>query len=376
MSSENMDLPLSSLKSDYKVEHYQIRLDCQLEQHCFFGEVYVFLTYSGPGSLLVLDIKDLLVTSVEEIEATEEEICTILSCFEQRKNHQQLLYWGEKKSKHSLTPILESWCVKIEIPKRKRTVVLFQYETKPEGCSVSWFLDDDGNECCLTTGSLVNNRTLLPCQDAPTLMATWQLLLKVPEGFNAITTGDDVGHVTSAGNYFYTTMLLPISTLAIAIGKWQCTQIVLEKDGITPDDRFVECRHTYYPCPYATADLAGPTIPCRVFHSSSINPSILQSYLPTAIETVYRVLGRHVIPKLDFIIIPQTVACLGFASPGLILISPSVLYGRTPMLSRIGHEISHSWFGINIGPKNWGEEWISEGFATFMEVFRLHSFPH
>lgn len=28
---------------------------------------------------------------------------------------------------------------------------------------------------------------------------------------------------------------------------------------------------------------------------------------------------------------------------------------------------SHAWFGINIGAQDWTEEWISEGFATYME---------
>lgn len=31
------------------------------------------------------------------------------------------------------------------------------------------------------------------------------------------------------------------------------------------------------------------------------------------------------------------------------------------------HEIAHSWFGLVIGAKDWTEEWISEGFATYLE---------
>lgn len=35
--------------------------------------------------------------------------------------------------------------------------------------------------------------------------------------------------------------------------------------------------------------------------------------------------------------------------------------------SRICHEIAHAWFGLVIGAKDWTEEWISEGFATYLE---------
>ena len=35
--------------------------------------------------------------------------------------------------------------------------------------------------------------------------------------------------------------------------------------------------------------------------------------------------------------------------------------------SRLCHELAHSWFGLAIGARDWSEEWISEGFATFLE---------
>ena len=49
------------------------------------------------------------------------------------------------------------------------------------------------------------------------------------------------------------------------------------------------------------------------------------------------------------------------ASPSLMFVSQSlVLNGDASMAVRIAHEISHSWFGIILGPKDWTEEWISE----------------
>uniref|UniRef100_A0AAV2MQJ9 Peptidase M1 membrane alanine aminopeptidase domain-containing protein n=1 Tax=Knipowitschia caucasica TaxID=637954 RepID=A0AAV2MQJ9_KNICA len=63
------------------------------------------------------------------------------------------------------------------------------------------------------------------------------------------------------------------------------------------------------------------------------------------------------------------------SSPHIIFLSQSVLGvsdGESPpdvslCGSRLCHEIAHSWFGLVIGAQDWTEEWISEGFATYLE---------
>lgn len=57
-----------------------------------------------------------------------------------------------------------------------------------------------------------------------------------------------------------------------------------------------------------------------------------------------------------------------FSSPHIIFLSQSVLAGNKILCgTRICHEIAHSWFGLAIGARDWTEEWISEGFATYLE---------
>ena len=119
-----------------------------------------------------------------------------------------------------------------------------------------------------------------------------------------------------------------------------------------------------YPCRHEKEK--GP-IPCRLYHMKSVQVSTMVNYIIQAFKVIEEVLGRILVNKLEFVVVAKSITYLGFTSPGLIFISPSVLYGESPMLAHIAHEMSHSWFGIHIGPKDWAEEWISEGFATYME---------
>lgn len=60
------------------------------------------------------------------------------------------------------------------------------------------------------------------------------------------------------------------------------------------------------------------------------------------------------------------VSCLH--SPHIAFLSQSVLAGPKHLCgARLCHEIAHAWFGLAIGARDWTEEWISEGFATFLE---------
>lgn len=56
-----------------------------------------------------------------------------------------------------------------------------------------------------------------------------------------------------------------------------------------------------------------------------------------------------------------------FSSPSIVFISQTLITGDGSFVSRLAHEISHSWFGLLIGAMDWTEEWLSEGFATFLE---------
>ena len=196
------DLPLHSLNSDFIVQHYLLNLEFQEELKECRGRVYIFIAPSSDksGNLLILDCKDLYITGVREISTNPTEVEDFLSSSRQRRSYDSYQSWVSKShsSNRELKFTTEEWCIKIEIEDRNQTkLVYLEYKTTARGNSLSCISDDDGGICCITAGSLINNRSLFPYQDAPTLMSTWQLAVHVPSDFTVLSTGDEQGFSTN-----------------------------------------------------------------------------------------------------------------------------------------------------------------------------------
>ncbi|XP_060738148.1 aminopeptidase O [Tachysurus vachellii] len=285
------------------------------------------------------------------------------------------------------------------------------YKTKPSGGSVRWTKDQDGRCCVYTMGSPINNRALFPCQEPPVAMSTWRAHVKAPCEYMVLMSGENqpVPVPDKTGFFqwdYYVTMPMPASTFTIAVGKWQeakslphnheevkseepCTKsdrknfgsqanLVDNQSSINQSPHYKEedekefCTHLDYPCRFThRGPITQVVIPHRVFAPSchlKKAESTLLPLLPICLAAAHSVLGIHPFSRLDVLIVPPGFSSLGMASPHIIFLSQSVFAGNRILCgTRLCHEIAHSWFGLAIGARDWTEEWISEGFATYLE---------
>ncbi|XP_064901891.1 aminopeptidase O isoform X7 [Columba livia] len=262
------------------------------------------------------------------------------------------------------------------------------YKTKPEGKSVTWTTDQSGRPCVYTMGSPINNRALFPCQEPPVALSTWQASVRTAAGFVVLMSGENSAepiqlHEDILSWYYYVTMPMPASTFTIAVGCWQEVkqqsftapiQTKFSLPSLQADFRWHEeiCGHVEYPCRFQNpAARLQAVIPYRVFAPWCLMEHCeehLLQLIPQCLSAAYTTLGTHPFSRLDVLIVPSNFSSLGMASPHIIFLSQSILPGGSHLCgTRLCHEIAHAWFGLAIGARDWTEEWISEGFATFLE---------
>ncbi|XP_056628719.1 aminopeptidase O isoform X2 [Triplophysa dalaica] len=282
------------------------------------------------------------------------------------------------------------------------------YETKPTGGSVRWTKDQDGRCCVYTMGSPINNRALFPCQEPPVAMSTWQARVRAPCDYTVLMSGENQAFPEPAETGvlqwdYYVTMPMPASTFTIAVGQWleagvkaSNSEVVKTEEPDVPsvsldnsqsgpadqhlrsyiseqkgDEQYV-CSHMDYPCRFMVSTARTQTvIPHRVYapahHLQGAEDKVLP-LLPLCLTAAHLILGVHPFSRLDVLIVPSGFSSLGMASPHIVFLSQSVLKGERNLCgARLCHEIAHSWFGLAIGAQDWTEEWISEGFATYLE---------
>ena len=330
---------------------------------------------------LVLDCCDIRVRGVSEVTTEGVELERYLDPRHQRVCPSAISLWcGRRHSPLHYT--VSPWCIKIWKPGIREAegfprVVCIDYETTPQGKSLLWRSDQDGNSCVFSPAAAINNRSLLPCQDPPSAMATWQAWVTVGRDKIVSMTGDTrplqyppPGEDGTGGDppthkpleecccapdqdeglarpstlcyYYHTTMVLPIATIAIAIGKWEVESLSTVVPRAKPPEGggAGACHHYQYPC-HQDPDNWSYKTPLTLVYPPSCAPAVkpLGCFLPHALAAATRLLGVYPCRRLEVVVLPQCFGSLGLASPNLIFLSPTVAIDDPSAFIRLAHEI-------------------------------------
>jgi len=238
-------------------------------------------------------------------------------------------------------------------PRPASTVITIEYSTTGDP-AVTWLSPAQtlGNAApmCFSMGQACLNRGLFPCQDTPSVRATFDATF-------------EVAPVAGAGE-------LAVACAATAIEEEQRpgagasrTSFRYEmKQSLPPYliGAFVVGRIGRKEVGPRSAVWAEPEL---LEAAASEFDGVVEKYLQAG-EALF---GPYRWERYDVMIMPKAFAFGGMENPRLTFLSPTLVVGDRSLTDTVAHEVAHSWFGNLVTNASWGCFFLNEGFTTYAQ---------
>jgi len=229
------------------------------------------------------------------------------------------------------------------VAKGNKVQVTFVYQTSPQAAAIQW-LDPSQtagktHPYLFTQCQAIHARSMLPCQDAPSVKATYDASIEVPSGLTAVMSAVSTGSEIKGNNMIFKFKQdVPMSSYLIALGIGN-----IESREIGPRSRVWSEKSMVDAGAYEFAET--------------------ESFLKVAED----LLGPYVWGRYDVLLLPPSFPYGGMENPCLTFVTPTLLAGDRSNADVIAHEISHSWTGNLVTNRTWEHFWLNEGFTVFTE---------
>lgn len=236
--------------------------------------------------------------------------------------------------------------LKVEVPHgttQKFKVTIF-YQTT-EKCSAAQWLDREqtlGGQYpfLFTQCQAIHARSLIPCQDTPSIKFTYDARVTVDKPLTALMSAPHCGHKEIGDGRiecrFMQPIKIPAYLLALAVGHLQGVKI--------------GPRSTVWAEPELVQTAADEFVDTELF-----------------LKTAEEIAGEYIWGVYDLLVLPPSFPYGGMENPCLTFLSPSLIAGDKSLVDVVAHEIAHSWSGNLVTNADWSAFWLNEGFTMFLE---------
>ncbi|CAG8490803.1 8958_t:CDS:10 [Funneliformis mosseae] len=219
------------------------------------------------------------------------------------------------------------------------------YNTTEQSTAVQWLEPSQTvgkkHPYLFTQCQAIHARSLLPCQDTPSIKLTYSANIQVHHPLKALMSAIGVGEEDMDDNKFklykfIQKVKIPSYLIALAVGN-------LKGKEIGP-------RSTVWTEPEVLEDAAWEFSDTEKF-----------------ITTGEELLTPYKWGKYDLLVLPASFPYGGMENPCLTFVTPTLLAGDKSLVDVVAHEAAHSWMGNLVTTSNWEHFWLNEGWTVFIE---------
>uniref|UniRef100_A0A8C1W7H5 Leukotriene A-4 hydrolase n=1 Tax=Cyprinus carpio TaxID=7962 RepID=A0A8C1W7H5_CYPCA len=235
-----------------------------------------------------------------------------------------------------------------ELSRGQHVIVEIEYETSPSATALQWLTPKQTagkkHPYLFSQCQAIHCRTMVPCQDTPSVKHTYYAQVSVPRELVALMSALRDGQEpdpSDSNRVIYrfrqpVSVPMPAYLIAIVVG-------ALESREIGPRSR-VWSEKEY--------------VDEAAFEFSETE---------TMLKTAESLAGPYVWGQYDLLVLPPSFPYGGMENPCLTFVTPTVLAGDRSLAGVIAHEISHSWTGNLVTNRTWEHSWLNEGHTVYIE---------
>ncbi|KER32495.1 hypothetical protein T265_01379 [Opisthorchis viverrini] len=238
--------------------------------------------------------------------------------------------------------------LEIEVPTKDNEFdVEIHYQTSPESTALQWLepelTADKRLPFMFSQCQAIHARSLFPCQDTPSVKATFEAVVHVPKDAVVVMGAVRVKEpsVSSRGDdwrEYHFVQSVPIPSYLVTIA---CGDLASERIG-----------------PRSSV-WAEPSVVKKAAHEFSDTEKM--------IAAGEQLCGPYIWKIYDILVLPPTFPYGGMENPCLTFVSPTIIAGDRSLVNVIAHEIAHSWTGNLVTNSSWEHFWLNEGHTVYLE---------
>ena len=244
---------------------------------------------------------------------------------------------------HAPEPVL-GCRLEIAVPAGARSIHI-RYRTSPDASALQWLTPEQTlgkqHPYLFSQCQAIHARSVVPCQDTPSIRQTFTASLDVPSGLRAVMAAAPAKrareiHGDRAVERFEMPQPIPPYLLAFAVGD-------LASKDLSPRSRV----------------WAEPAqLEAAAWEFEQVEEHI------RAAEALF---GPYDWDRFDLLVMPPSFPYGGMENPRLTFLTPSLLAGDRSLVNVVAHELAHSWTGNLVTNTNAEHFWLNEGFTVFAE---------